>query len=221
MDDPEVSYGELETALRELGTINRWLGGHRTTRIGVARLTHHLPVDTVITVLDLGAGGTNLSAILRPLHRRFAVTALDINPRIGEFAKQYGHASEVVVGSAHALSYPDRSFDIVHASLFLHHCTDAEAKWLLQEAIRIARVGVVINELQRHFFALAGIALLTTLLGRSAIVRHDAPLSVRRGFTRRELAALSPRAPINVTLSWRWAFRWCLCLSPLQQGADG
>jgi ubiquinone/menaquinone biosynthesis C-methylase UbiE len=176
----------------------------------------------VITILDIGAGGADLGAILRPLERRFAVTALDINPRMREFAKRHGHASEMVIGSAHDLAYPDRSFDIVHASLFLHHCTDAEARWLLQQAIRIARVGVVINELHRNILALGGIALLMTLFENSPIVRHDALLSVRRGFTRGELAALTPRPPVgNHRLSWHWAFRWCLCITPLRRGADG
>ena len=211
MDAPGVSGEELERALRELEIINRWLGGYRTTRIGMGRLTRRLSADKPITVLDIGAGGTDLHAILRSSDRRFEVTALDINPRVREFAARHGHGSEVVTGSAHALPYPDRFFDIVHASLFLHHCTDFEAIQLLQQAARIARVGVVINDLHRHAFALAGITALTALLSRSPIVRYDARVSVRRAFTRQELDTILGRAGIgNATLSWHWAFRWCL-----------
>jgi len=222
MDDPSVQYGELELALEELGVINRWLGGHRTTRLGVDRLTRDLPAAEALTVLDLGAGGADLCAVLRPLDRRFDVTGLDINPNMREFAQRHRHTSGAVTASAHALPYSDRSFDIVHASLFLHHCTDDEAKGVLEQAVRIARVGVVVNELQRHRFARFAIALLTALLARSPIVRHDAPLSVQRGFTRRELAAIVPRAWISRTsLSWHWAFRWCLCIAGVQGGSDG
>ncbi len=211
MDDPDVSGEELERALRELEIINRWLGGYRTTRIGVGRLTRRLGAGQPMTVLDIGAGGTDLRAILRSSDRRFEVTALDINPRVRELAALHGHGSAVVTGSAHALPYPDRSFDIVHASLFLHHCTDFEAIQLLQQAARIARVGVVINDLHRHAFALAGITALTALLSRSPIVRYDARVSVRRAFTRQDLDTILGRAGIgNATLSWHWAFRWCL-----------
>src|SRR5512144_364828 len=178
MDRPGVPYGDLDTALQDLGLINRWLGGHRTTRIGIERLLCDRPAGTAFTVLDLGSGGTDLRDVLRPLGRDFRVTGLDINPLMREFARRHGHTTEMVMGSAHALSYPDRSFDIVHASLLLHHCTDEEAARLIREAVRSARIGVVINDLQRNPIALMGISLLTALFARSVIVRHDAPLSV-------------------------------------------
>ena len=222
MDDPGVSSEDLECALRELEIINRWLGGYRTTRIGMDRLTRRLGAGQPVTVLDIGAGGTDLHAILRTSDRRFEVTALDINPRVREFAARHGHGSDVVRGSAHALPYPDRSFDIVHASLFLHHCTDFEAIQLLQQAARIARVGVVINDLHRHAFALTAITALTALLSRSPIVRYDARVSVRRAFTRQDLDTILGRAGIgNATLSWHWAFRWCLWFPVDGRGWDG
>ena len=221
MDDPGVSSEDLERALRELEIINRWLGGYRTTRIGMDRLTRRLGPGKPVTVLDVGAGGTDLDAILRSSDRHFEVTALDINPRVREFAARRGHGSDVVTGSAHALPYPDRSFDIVHASLFLHHCTDFEAIQLLRQAARIARVGVVINDLHRHVFALAGITALTALLSRSPIVRYDARVSVRRAFTRQDLHTILGRAGIgNATLSWHWAFRWCLWFPVEGRGRD-
>ncbi len=215
MDNPSVTYSDLEKALHELGQINRWLGGHRTTRIGVGRLTETLPDHRAVTVLDLAAGGTDLTSVLQPLHRPFRVAALDINPLMAEYARRHCFEVDSVIASALELSYPDRSFDIVHVALFLHHCTDAQIVDLLQQAVRIARVGVVVNELQRHPLALSGISLLTALFSRSPIVRNDASVSVRRGFTRRELQALLSRARIaESTLTWQWAFRWCLSIHP-------
>jgi hypothetical protein len=73
---------------------------------------------------------------------------------------------------------------------------------------------VVINDLHRHVFALAGITALTSLFSRSPIVRYDARVSVRRAFTRKDLNAILSRAGIaNAQLSWLWAFRWCLSFS--------
>lgn len=222
MDRPGVPYDELETALGELDVINRWLGGFRTTRIGVKRLIRGLPANASLSVLDLGSGGTDLREVLRPLGREFQVTALDINPLVHEYAGRHGHRTKVVTGSAHWLDYPDRSFDIVHSSLFLHHCTDSDAALLIRRAARIARLGVVINDLQRSRIALAAISFLTALFSNSRIVRYDAPLSVRRGFTRRDLAAVLAAAGLgHSAVSRHWAFRWCLCVTMTSGGEIG
>jgi Methyltransferase domain len=159
----------------------------------------------------VAAGGCDLSRALAPLGRQFEVTAFDLNPRAGEFARKHGRPVTVMVGSAHALPFDDRSFDIAHVSLFLHHCSDKEARTLLEKLSHIARYGIVINDLHRHAIAYVSISLLTRLFSRSALVRHDAPVSVLRGFLRRELAALVPARPqSSLSISWHWAFRWCV-----------
>jgi len=43
------------------------------------------------------------------------------------------------------------------------------------------------------------------------LVKNDAPLSVLRGFSRRELEILLIKADIkNYKISWKWAFRWLI-----------
>jgi hypothetical protein len=59
------------------------------------------------------------------------------------------------------------------------------------------------------------VSMLTALFSRSRLVRHDAPLSVRRGFTRSELEGLAASASkdcpdTGVQISGEWAFRWLL-----------
>jgi hypothetical protein len=150
---------------------------------------------------------------LAPLGRRFDVTALDINYRSCVRAAERREPITAINGSAFSLPFRDRSFDIAHASLFLHHCTDTEAGILLADLSRVARRGIVINDLHRHPIALAGIAVLTGALSRSEIVRHDAPVSVLRGFLRGEIGALLPsRLQPYASISWHWAFRWCVSI---------
>lgn len=221
MDDPGVTGEDINRALLELSTINRWLGGDRVSRLGVQRILRSVPPGRPVTVLDVGAGGSDLSRALAPLGRQFEITALDVNPRAADFARMHGRPVTMIIGSAHALPFGERSFDIVHLSLFLHHCTDDEARALLTNLSRIARHGIVINDLHRHAIAYVSISLLTRLLSRSALVRHDAPASVLRGFLRKELAALVPvRLHPALSLSWHWAFRWCVSL-PLMDPIDG
>jgi len=214
MDDLAVDEQDLGRALRELSMINRWLGGDRVSRLGVQRILRSLPPGRPVTVLDVGAGGSDLSRALAPLGRQFDITALDVNPRAGDFARSHGRPVTGIVGSAHALRFDEGSFDIAHVSLFLHHCSDEEASALLKNLSRIARHGIVINDLHRHAIAYASIFLLTKLFSRSAIVRHDAPASVLRAFLRGELAALVPaELRTAVSISWHWAFRWCVSVS--------
>jgi ubiquinone/menaquinone biosynthesis C-methylase UbiE len=208
MDDPGADEATLEKALHELSMINRWLGGDRASRHGVQRILGSLPANRPISVLDVAAGGSDLSRALAPLGRTFEVTALDVNFLTGNFARKHGRPITAIVGSAHALPFDERSFDIAHVALFLHHCTDEEAKELLENLSRIARYGIVINDLHRHAIAYASISLLARLFSRSVLVRHDAPASVLRGFLRSEITALVP-ARLQVSISWLWAFRWC------------
>ena len=79
-------------------------------------------------------------------------------------------------------------------------------------------VGFFINDLHRHPFAYYSIKWLTKLFSKSYLVKNDAPLSVLRGFKKKELEMFnfqcSPpdrRAGIlNARLKWKWAFRWLL-----------
>jgi ubiquinone/menaquinone biosynthesis C-methylase UbiE len=213
MDEPSVDPGSLARALSELSVINRWLGGDRVSRLGVRRILPSIPHAGEVSVLDVGSGGSDLERALAPLDRPFAITALDLNPLAGEYARKNGRNVSVVVGSAHALPFADRSFDIAHASLFLHHCNTGEARRLLERLSRVARYGIVINDLHRHAFALGAITVLTRLFSRSHLVRNDAPVSVTRGFIRQELEDILPPLPADaVSLSRRWAFRWCLTI---------
>ena len=222
MDDPSVADDQVDRALNELSVINRWLGGFRVSRLGVGHLINSLPVDRPVSVLDVGAGGSDLPQALAPLGRRVDVTSLDLNFHACVRAGGERPPVTAVNGSASSLPFRDRSFDIAHVSLFLHHCTDAEAQTLLADLSRVARHGIVINDLHRHALAYVGISMLTGIFSRSALVRNDAPVSVLRGFLRGEIdALLPPGLQSSTSVSWHWAFRWCVCIPLTDKGDHG
>ncbi len=80
-------------------------------------------------------------------------------------------------------------------------------KWMDQNARR----GFFINDLHRNAIAHHSIKLLTTLFSRSYLVKNDAPLSVLKGFKRKELRDHLELAGIrNYQIEWKWAFRWLI-----------
>ena len=236
MDDLDAGGPALIRALEDLRWVNRWLGGYASVQHALrplvkrcrGRREHPNGVTRrgpPLRLLDLGAGGADLPAHLVrwadgqgvPLR----VTALDANPHAVRYARQalarrlpaYLRARvKVEEGEALALPFADDRFEVATASLFMHHFDAENAVRLLREMQRVASAGIVVSDLHRHPAAYVGVKALAALRpGTSAMFRHDAPLSVRRGYRRRELQALAERAGlVGVRLRWHWAFRWVL-----------
>ena len=104
------------------------------------------------------------------------------------------------VGDGRALADPDGSFDIVHSSMVLHHLEPEEAVVFLREMARVARRGVIVNDLVRSRLGWLGAWLISHLLTRSRYTRHDAPLSVRRAYTGPS-STRSWRRPVSVPMA--------------------
>jgi len=80
----------------------------------------------------------------------------------------------------------DEETDIICCNLFCHHLTDAEIIELLIQGSKKARLGIIINDLHRHSVAYYFIKITTQLFSSSEYTKHDAPLSVKRSFTRND-----------------------------------
>jgi 2-polyprenyl-3-methyl-5-hydroxy-6-metoxy-1,4-benzoquinol methylase len=217
MDDLNCAGEVVNQTLRELDFINHWLGGNDVTLKGIDHLLKvGSPVNSSLHVVDMGCGsGDMLRLIHDQLSKTFPdliLTGIDANPNIIAFAQSQLKANtnlkfrSVNVFDA---SFQQEQFDIITATLFLHHFKEDELIHLLQTWKQQARLGIVINDLHRHPLAYHSIKLLTSVFSRSAMVKFDAPLSVLRGFTRDDWRTLLKNAGISkYTLNWKWAFRW-------------
>ncbi len=94
----------------------------------------------------------------------------------------------LLAGDALAIPLDGKSVDVVSCCLFLHHLSPAEVATFLGEALRVARVAVVINDLERTRVHYA-LARLFSLVDPSRLSRHDGPVSVRQAYSRHELRA--------------------------------
>ena len=97
---------------------------------------------------------------------------------------------ELHVGDGRSLPFADRSFDVAHTSLVLHHLDPAASTRLLAEMARVTRLGVVVNDIDRGRVAWVGAWLMGHFLTGNRYTRHDAPLSVRRGYHPAEVDVL-------------------------------
>lgn len=222
MDDFSIDDARLTDTLDEIHRVNRWLGGHRTMRRVLAPYLRRAAGP--VRLLDLGTGLADFPAMLLQWAEKenidLHITALDANPATIKHAAHFLDSAlspdqrqriELVVGDALEIPFAENSFDLVTAALFLHHLEDADAVRLLRAMDRVARDGLLINDLHRHPLAYYGIQLHAKLLPVTPMFAYDAPLSVLRAFTREELQRLAHEAGLDdAQLAWHWAFRWTL-----------
>ena len=65
---------------------------------------------------------------------------------------------------------------------------------VLRRCRELARAGVMVADLERGWLAAVGVWLMTAVLYREPMTKHDARVSVRRAFSYGELSALTRRA---------------------------
>lgn len=211
MDADDAPEEELRATFRELSVINRRLGGHAATLGALSVLTP--PGTKRLRILDVGCGdGEAASVILSWAEARGIVAEVHGIDLSGASVRLACERRRPGLSFSHddlfALGARDE-YDLVHAGLMLHHCPGDAARRALKAMHERARLGVAVNDLHRHPLAYHGIAGLTAVFSGSRLIRHDAPLSVLRGFRRSELEDLCRRAGLpRPDLLWRWAFRW-------------
>jgi 2-polyprenyl-3-methyl-5-hydroxy-6-metoxy-1,4-benzoquinol methylase len=209
---------DLDAALRDIELTNRWLGGRSAM---LAAIEPFLTETTgPLEILDVGTGGGDIPQAIvdhaRCLGREASVVGFDLDPvTVGLAARRLGRSAGVrlVRGDAWRLPFVERSFDLVVASMFLHHFGDAEVVDLLKRFRRIARRAVVINDLRRNLVPYLFISVVSRLAARHPMYVHDAPLSVLRGFTRDELhRAADATGARRFELRRHWPYRLVLIL---------
>jgi SAM-dependent methyltransferase len=218
LDDPAA----LEANLRDLARINRLTGGIRLSERAIGALDGLGGLGDVATILDVGTGAADIPLALlaraRVTGRPLSITATDSRPEILAAARRARPAIdrtaglEMAIADGRALPYPDAAFDVAHASLVLHHLAPDEAVAFLRELRRVARHGIVVNDLVRGRLFWIGGWLLIHGMAMSRYTRNDGPLSVRRAYTRSELfellatAGLEPVATFGGFAGHRVAF---------------
>lgn len=223
MDDPGTDPREISRAFRFIRWTNRNLHGVDGLIAQLEGFRHHL--GSTVRVLDVGTGCGDIPlAALRwaedndiDLH----IVGVDLIPasledarrEIAKAAAAHPSGRDAIEGrieleQADAFELEQRferaSFDVVHAGMFLHHFTDDRVVTLLGVMRRLASKLVVWNDLSRDRASRLAIRLLTLPLSR--MVRHDAVLSVDKGFIESETRSFMMRAGLSEPTIKRWTW---------------
>ncbi len=213
LDKDDIPFEDILLNMRELNIINTLLGGHKITLAGFKKM---IGEKKSVHVCEIGCGdGNNLYQLYKWCKKQniqFSCTGIDIKPECIEAAKK----DYIIENSSWvAEDYKNVDFktrpDIIFSSLFCHHFKDEELivqlRWMKQNSL----LGFFINDLQRNWFAYYSIKIITKLFSSSYLVKHDAPLSVARGFHADEWMQILNKAQIkNYTVNWKWAFRYLI-----------
>jgi ubiquinone/menaquinone biosynthesis C-methylase UbiE len=198
IDDLTQPEAEFQAAYHELKIINEWLGGIRA-------IERYLPQRSNLLMLDVAAGGCDVSEAL--LKRKSCrIVALDLNLRGLRLAQR----AVPIAGDALKLPFADATFDVVMTSLFFHHLSNDDCVRVLGEMWRVCRGRVLVNDLHRHAVAYFSFDLLARLFSKSRMVRHDGPVSVRRALRPDELLAIAQRAGVPARVYRSFPYRMVL-----------
>lgn len=213
MDTEPLPPATMARALGFLSMTNRWFGGASAVIGHLERWSSGWDPGREITILDAGCGAADIPSAAAHWARRRGfrvhITGVELVPEAAGEARRRtaGEPSiEIVEGDAFARLRDGPPVDYVTASLLLHHLPSDRHVDALRAFDAGARRGIVVSDLERSTVALAEVWLLSRVAG-NRIVRHDGPLSVRRGFTIPELGELARAAGLPYLRAARG--RWC------------
>jgi 2-polyprenyl-3-methyl-5-hydroxy-6-metoxy-1,4-benzoquinol methylase len=214
MDDFSIGGDLLRDTLDKLENINRWLGGNKVTINGLKSILENHPKDKEITIVDVGCGHGDIlrdvAKFGRKQNYRFKLIGIDANPTAIEYANELSvEFDELTFETQDIFSdeFQKREFDVVLATLFLHHFKEKELVSFLKNTLKQTKIGIVVNDLHRHKLAYYLFMLLSIFISNKMII-EDGLTSVLRGFKRKDLENISTKINVKTNISWKWAFRY-------------
>lgn len=219
MDDPQADARMLARTYGRFGFVNALVS--RPGLIYRRDIRPRAAADRPLRILDIGAGGGDLCRLIAGRLRRdgFAaeITALDADARAISWASAHdgGAGLRYRCALSTRLVEEGQTFDVVLSNHVLHHLDDDELQTVLEDSRRLlGRNGLVVHhDIARSRTAYVLFAAATWPLSRNMLadsfIREDGLISIRRSYTREELAAVVPqgwivRQGVPSRLELRW-----------------
>jgi len=215
LDDPHADPRAVSAELRDIARLNALFGGTRAVVEALkpfferSRNAQRATCNVPWTLLDVGAGSGDIALAVRAAARCHGIDlqplGLELNPTAARTARANGVPTIVADGTTMPLRA--RSVDVVIASQVLHHLPREVAVRWIAGMDRLARRAVVLADLRRSALAMAGVWAAALGLGMSAVTRHDAVVSLKRGYTREEFDGMLWDAGVHAVARYRPGFR--------------
>lgn len=200
MDIERVSYDEYRQAQHALQFLNAVTCIHRP----VMAWLENMRICNIRAVLDAGNCNGDLLFKLACAGVAPLLIGADSNP----------WTQRTLDSSRDLFPYgPADGIDIVISSHFAHTLDDRELVSFLQWIEATAQKGWMICERRRHPLLHFVVKWSTRIFSKNRLIRHDAPLSVARGFTAHDWGILLDRAGIpreQVNVRRAFPFRYVL-----------
>lgn len=229
MDDPNVAINKLRLVFNDINKSNRFLGGNRITLNSVCKLIKEFPREQY-TIVDMGCGD---GEILRELARYFRNTkieivliGLDLNENALAIAQELSvDFPEITFLRQDILALKPLNFkcDILLCTLTMHHFSNEQIPIFLSQFTKLAKIGVIINDLQRSALAYYLFKGFSAIFIKTKIAKHDGLISIKSGFKKKDLITFSKDLSHTAhTIKWKWAFRyvWVIETARLSQSYE-
>jgi len=192
LDADHWSAEEIACALKAIRRVNLWFGGDRMHKRLFRRVAARMPEKQMDILEVASARGEVILAVAKMLREEGTEVRISLLDRSGSHLPRAldgdppAEQAKLLVGDALEIPLGDGSVDVVSCCLFLHHLSEDQARAYLKEALRVSRVAVLINDVERTRTNYL-LSCLNTLIDPSRLSRHDGPTSVRQAFTSREI----------------------------------
>lgn len=216
MDDFAIEGEELRDALDKIASINQFLGGNKLTLQGVAKVLEPISKEKEITIVDVGCGNGDMLRQLANFGKEnnwnFKLIGIDANSFTVDYARklslEYSNISYRCEDIFHE-EFEKLKYDILLCTLTLHHFKNEEIIKLISIFQKNARVGIIINDLERSNIAYRSFQALCFIFRLNRMSREDGLTSILRGFKKQELIDFSEKLSLKkYTIQWKWAFRY-------------
>ena len=195
LDTEDYTEKDLEENLKDIRFWNRIFGVHALMLRYIKKIIGKYNLSK-IKILDVGTGSGDIPrCIVKYLRNKnipVKILAIDSNPITVKIAKEYTKDYQEIMikkRKVQDLSIKEK-FDIVLFNLTLHHIAQNQRINILNKLYSITSKSLIVSDLNRSLYAYWTVKLLTPLLTKNYLSRHDAPLSVLKSMTKSELQNL-------------------------------
>ncbi|MFZ5951757.1 MAG: methyltransferase domain-containing protein, partial [Candidatus Rifleibacteriota bacterium] len=210
MDEPDFKGADLTESFKFIKITNMLGGGRLAVVNSIKKALKATPPGRDISVLDIGCGigdvGRSIIDWGRRQGRNIRYTGLEKSSHILDEARKQNKTDEIsfVNGDLFDSDLPEA--DLIVISMVLHHLEESDVIRAIRHLAGKAHIALIISELERSPAPYL-ICQLLSIPVKNSSAAHDAVLSVRKGFTAKEMLRLIEQAGyrgmVRRGLGWR------------------